>query len=394
MSQRPSVLARGWNMFGGNQSTEPVDEHGTRVAEPPKTAAPEVSTFSEKEKDREYPHSDVERSTSSAFSGSTLVRKFGSLLIGRGEEPGKKYGSVRRSATQWGGGISSATSRPSEDVKPTETAKENGAVATASEMGEAGEKGENERTITAKGMTPSVSQPASTVHRRAATILDTQGRATRHERRSSTGAAFMGASSSLGGSVRDSNTLGRHRRPSTGYGAGGSKPGDDRTFTRKTEGEAEAEKKEDEEGQANGAQEHGEVGGPTDTEDERDDGHQTDKDFKPVFMKGLFRYVFIHDPHINESDVHCLASKPPQQNRPSSSRPTSAACSTECKSSTERRRQASSASTCHRSISPRSTHNAMGTSRFHRTTLILRDARRQLILVRASSRRPPRSRLA
>ena len=47
-----------------------------------------------------------------------------------------------------------------------------------------------------------VSEPIANVHRCAATVLDTQGRATRHERRSSTGGAAL--MTSPGG------TFGRH----------------------------------------------------------------------------------------------------------------------------------------------------------------------------------------
>ncbi|EDR06003.1 uncharacterized protein LACBIDRAFT_251514 [Laccaria bicolor S238N-H82] len=129
-------------------------------------------------------------STSPLSSGATLVRKFGSLLVGRGEE-----------ARRHGGG--------STEVDSTPLPK-------------------------ATSISQSVSQPIANAHRRAATVLDTQGRATRHERRSSTG------------------TFGRHRRPSTGYGSSSShRPLAERLFSKeKTTGENE--------------------------------------DFKPVFLKGLF----------------------------------------------------------------------------------------------------------
>jgi serine/threonine protein kinase KIN1/2 len=64
-------------------------------------------------------------------------------------------------------------------------------------------------------LSTSQSQPLSHMHRRAATILDPQGRALRHERRSSTGGALL---PSIGG------TIGRHRRPSTGYGTSSGRP--------------------------------------------------------------------------------------------------------------------------------------------------------------------------
>lgn len=260
-------------MFGGH-ATEPVDEHGARLPEPPRTAGPEMSTFREKEdgeKDKEYPHSEGEGRPSSvsstAFTTSTLVRKFGSLLGGGGTV---KRGSIR----------SGASPRPSADVRSMED--------------EAG--GEDEKATPTekqlqldekpKSISMSVSQPVGTTHRRAATILDPQGRSSRHERRSSTGAPFMGQSASMGGGVTG-GTLGRHRRPSTGYSTSSSKPLTDRIFTKNANENELAEHKEEEEAQ--GRDEHDDDGGQTDTDEERDDGSSTDRDFKPVFLKGLFR---------------------------------------------------------------------------------------------------------
>ena len=105
------------------------------------------------------------------------------------------------------------------------------------------------------------------VHRRAATILDPSGRSTRHERRSSTGAALL---SGVGG------TIGRHRRPSTGnsYNA---KPLGERLFGRTEEEDEQAVHEEPV--AENGAGEE-----PKDDELQGDD-----KEFKPVYLKGLFR---------------------------------------------------------------------------------------------------------
>ncbi|KDQ22866.1 hypothetical protein PLEOSDRAFT_1069072 [Pleurotus ostreatus PC15] len=128
-------------------------------------------------------------------TGATLVRKFGSMLVGRGDETRRHISDRRRGAIP-------------DDLAPSPRPSADAAMAGG--------------------------------HRRAATILDTQGRATRHERRSSTGAALL-----------NQNTLGRHRRPSTGYG-GGVRPIAEKLFTRHT------------------------------------DEPEADKDFKPVFLKGLF----------------------------------------------------------------------------------------------------------
>jgi hypothetical protein len=117
------------------------------------------------------------------------------------------------------------------------------------------------------GISHSQTQP---LHRRAATILDPQSHAKRHERRSSTGGALL---STVGG------TLGRHRRPSTANS--GRPPQFERSFGQKT---AEVP----EEGASRQAHVNG--AGLTDGEDDAN-ASGADKDFKPVFLKGLFRYV-------------------------------------------------------------------------------------------------------
>jgi serine/threonine protein kinase KIN1/2 len=123
------------------------------------------------------------------------------------------------------------------------------------------------------GISHSQTQP---LHRRAATILDPQGHAKRHERRSSTGGALL---STVGG------TIGRHRRPST---TGGRAPHLERPFMRTAEVPEEgASGRSSGQGRVNGAG-HGYE--PTDGEDESN-ANAADKDFKPVFLKGLFRYV-------------------------------------------------------------------------------------------------------
>jgi hypothetical protein len=277
-------------MFGSH-STEPVDEHGARLPEPPRTVGPEVSTFQEKEeaereKEKEYPHSEGEgvRPSSAASSalGSTLVRKFGSLLVGRTEGGTMKRGN--RSAT---------SPRPSADIRSMEEEKDAYTKEREDDEKTAVDDKEDQKLekpapSLVKSASLNASQPVGTTHRRAATILDPQGRS-RHERRSSTGAAFMGASASMGGGVTG-GTVGRHRRPSTGYSTSSSKPQADRIFSKNpNEGEL-AEQKEEEEAQGREEHDHGD-GGHLDTDDDRDDGNSTDREFKPVFLKGLFRYV-------------------------------------------------------------------------------------------------------
>ncbi|VDB92009.1 unnamed protein product, partial [Peniophora sp. CBMAI 1063] len=108
-------------------------------------------------------------------------------------------------------------------------------------------------------------------HRRAATILDPRAAASRHERRSSTGGAFLGG---VGG------TLGRHRRPSTGVSSGGG-AGAARTamgrIGRTDEVDEEEHARTDVEDLRSAPK-----------EENKDAGNETDREMKPVFMKGLF----------------------------------------------------------------------------------------------------------
>ncbi len=122
------------------------------------------------------------------------------------------------------------------------------------------------------GIAHSQTQP---LHRRAATILDPQSHAKRHERRSSTGGALL---SSVGG------TLGRHRRPST---ANSGRPSQfERPFVQQNAAEEAA-------GTSTGQAHVNGTGAGFELTDGEDDpnANAADKDFKPVFLKGLFRYV-------------------------------------------------------------------------------------------------------
>ncbi|TFK38383.1 hypothetical protein BDQ12DRAFT_683581 [Crucibulum laeve] len=286
LSQRPTMLAGRWGgMFGGSE--HPVDEHGaSRLAEPPKTAGPEISTFSEKvdesaedrEKEREKLEAEKEKVDNEAYhspssplsAGATLVRKFGSMLVGKGDDSRRHaHGSKRGTIL---GGVT-ASPRPSEDVR------DDGEKSVAS-RGENGKQDTNGVSI-AQPISQSVSQPVGNVHRRAATILDPQGR-TRHERRSSTGAALL--TGSPGG------TIGRHRRPSTGYSSNSGRPLADRLFSSNKAEPAEtdmSEKREEEEAVDTTNDEQVDSGGE-ETFKEEDERHTNEKDFKPVFLKGLF----------------------------------------------------------------------------------------------------------
>lgn len=258
MSQRPTVLGSRWgNMFG---EKEVADEHGALNANGPRTAGPERTSFAEKTGSSEH--------QPSMGTGATLVRKFGSLLGGRGGDDTRRSTSSKRGTI-----LSGISPRPSGEESERE--KKPSAEQQADEVGEktpAAEPAEGRKSPAPKSITQSLSQPIGGSHRRAQTILDPQGRATRHERRSSTGGAQL---PSIGGSV------GRIRRPSTGFGSARPAAG---KFGRTEE---EDENREDvaEDGEPAPTNGKGESYG------EEGERHANEKDFKPVFLKGLFRYV-------------------------------------------------------------------------------------------------------
>jgi hypothetical protein len=297
LSQRPTVL-RGWGgMFGAGDA---VDEH--RVPEPPKTVGPEMVTFSQKmetpakeeesgDGEKEY-HAHVPSSPSPLSTGATLVRKFGSMLVGRTDETRRHgHGAGKRGTIL--GGLSPAEDGEKEREKETETEteKEKGTEKEEAKEEAEGRKETEETDGRKKSGSPtptsvvqSASQPLGNAHRRAATVLDSKGRTTKHERRSSAGAALL-SGSGIGG------TIGRHRRPSTGY-AGTTRPLADRLFSRTQEGGELIEKKEEEEdeGRTNSVKGKRDIGVEENFKEE-DERHTSEKDFKPVFLKGLFRSV-------------------------------------------------------------------------------------------------------
>ncbi|OSC98564.1 Pkinase-domain-containing protein [Trametes coccinea BRFM310] len=276
LSQRP------WHGMFGFGGGEEVTEHGTvrprrDMPEPPRTAGPEFGTFSEKmDAPRESEGGDrtaeeEPRTPIMLSAGASLVRKFGSLLGG-----GRSDDSRRTATPTKRGSILTTFSppppRPSTEPPADERSEAgqngNGTGHVGAEDGGA-EDGRKSGSPTPTGtLTHSQSQPVGSVHRRAATILDPQGRSTRHERRSSTGAALM---SGVGG------TIGRHRRPSTGNSYGYTKPLPDRLFGRTDEEDEHTVEAEDAPAQ-NGAEDV-----PRGEESQGED-----KEFKPVYLKGLF----------------------------------------------------------------------------------------------------------
>ena len=365
VSHRQGV-PRGWaSVFGGGGGGgNAVSEHGQIRAtinghEVPRTAGPELTTFAERMEDEQTetpapapsppPEVVLSPATPTGSPGATLVRKFGSLLIGAGgsirgagDRPTNKrtsilasFGSPRPSADMENGVSEKerdkerkhAGSPLNEKVDPpplspspaSPTAGESTAPATAAAA--APEDASVEMHVSPTGgISHSQTQP---LHRRAATVLDPQGHAKRHERRSSTGGALL---SSVTG------TIGRHRRPSTSQGSGSARPSTslgsgsarpstshgsrpsqgERSFTQTTVEvpEEDASGRPSRQGRVNGAGTGHEL---TDGEDEAN-ASAADKDFKPVFLKGLFRYVPIAFRELlltHVSSVATTSTKPP-----------------------------------------------------------------------------------
>jgi len=318
LSQRPTVL-RGWGgMFGG--ATETVPEN-----EPPRTAGPALETFSEKQEHRPEAVNEKEKEQEDLAhptgTGAGLVRKFGSILTGRGEDGH----SLRRPSSKRSTILSPGT--PTEDGRKVSTSEKTST--------------DTESAPQTKATSQTATLPSPSSHRRAATILDPQGARVKHERRSSTGAALL--SNVTGG------TIGRHRRPSTGFGA--SRPTNDRPFGRTEEENEEAENAEDE-------------GSKTDTETLKmsngqhgvEPSPQSDKDFKPLFLKGLFRYVRLSLHAYLFSLIPFSVSLPRLRNLLLSSRPMFAESSSACKSSIARPKGALSVSIFPPSTCPVPTH--------------------------------------
>ncbi|KAK0471084.1 CAMK/CAMKL/Kin1 protein kinase [Armillaria novae-zelandiae] len=266
LSQRPLTVSRGWTGRFGHEDA--VDENGVVAPEVSKSAAPHVTTFEDAEKEKKIQDErekdrdgeEKERDHLSMSAGATLVRKFGSMLVGKGDDS-RRHGVGRRGTILGGLTLSPRPSRHSEDKeKASGDEKKSVEHKKSAESKKSAEVHEKERVSTPKSVSHSQSQPIGN-HRRAATVLDPSG-ARRHERRSSTGAALL---SSAGG------TIGRRRRPSLG----GPRQAVDKLFSKTDEGD------EREESETRTAPIPGD-------DDHQEDVPTNDKDFKPLFLKGLF----------------------------------------------------------------------------------------------------------
>ncbi|KAF9222128.1 Pkinase-domain-containing protein [Gyrodon lividus] len=268
MSQRPAVLRGLGGVFGG--TGQPVDEQAEDM-QVPHTAGPEVGAFTAVKDRIAGDEGHVPAHDGPLSAGATLVKRFGTLLGGgRGDDGKRGHGSIGKRTTIVGG-------IPLKVATDTESEKRTNAVDVFDEDMDSCAR--RQSTFSPPPITASQSQPLSNTHRRAATILDPQGRAIRHERRSSTGGALLPG---IGG------TIGRHRRPSTGYGTSSGRPTAVSQFGRTEEVEENVEQE---------------------TSDGRDDSfkdsHHADKDFKPVHLKGLFSVATTStkSPSVLKSDI-------------------------------------------------------------------------------------------
>ena len=332
LNQRPSVT-KGWaGMMGAGTGTQPAVEK-----DEPRTAGPEMTQFhkrdllrsneaepepepekekekeqieekqedsaenmTEKERERERARQRINGHTNGSgheravpdnpppiiSAGATLARKFGSLLVGsRGDGHERRGGAKRASILGMSPRISGDSEKEKEKEKEKEREKEKEKDRpldekveprehdrNGEEKTEQGEKDKVEPIV--HGLRESFSQPLGSIHRRAATVLDPSGRAARHERRSSTGAsAFVGG------------TVGRKAKPPSVTGT--MAPSIGRTDKWRTDIPGGAEGGTD---QKPGADEQGHaiVNGHS---EQRKEEVTNEKDFKPVFLKGLFRWV-------------------------------------------------------------------------------------------------------
>jgi len=283
LSQRQNV-ARTWTgMFGPPNSVREEKEIAgdqPTIREPPKTAGPEITRFSEKmdlppivdefgektEKAEEKAAEDKTLTASVSSSppvstGSTLARRFGSLL-GKGDEPRRSTTHSKRTSIL--GGL---TPRPSTEADGTKKTSINEDRKTSAEK-----ENDGPGSTSSPMLTQSQSQQLPSAHRRAQTVLDPHGRAGRHERRSSTG-----------GSLLSGGTFGRHRRPSTGFSTVPRPFGAGEKLFGKTE-EVEENTGNDE------TTEHG-IPKASNGKAALDEEVHDDKEIKPIFLKGLFRQV-------------------------------------------------------------------------------------------------------
>jgi hypothetical protein len=256
-------------VFGGHYSEKQKEEPVMEEKEP------------EEETERERGEGDKERADKPMAearahlgppmsAGATLVRRFGSLLVGKGDESRRHSSAVGKRATILGFGP-----KPSEPQQQQQQQEGGGEKDIAQLLKEEEEEKDEGTTTTKEHVELRLSTKAkeNANHRRAATILDPPGRTLRHERRGSVGAIPLNV-----------GTLGRIRRPSTANPASMFK-GPDRTFVPPEEQDEENAQESGVDVAPNG------MNGNRQSFKDEGERHAAEKDFKPVFLKGLFRCV-------------------------------------------------------------------------------------------------------
>ncbi|PCH34832.1 Pkinase-domain-containing protein [Wolfiporia cocos MD-104 SS10] len=253
-----------YGMFGGVDPLAPPRPNAESF-DVPRSAGPERTSYAE-QRDATQADDDA-RSPVLVSAGATLVRKFGSLLGGspRSDETRRSTSST----TRRGNILTSFSPRPSTEAGE-KVVDEHGALVSEKPVGD------EHRSVSPSAqstITQSKSQPIASPHRRAQTVLDPQGRALRHERRNSAGAALL--SNMTGG------TIGRHRRPSTGFSTDYRRPLTDRLFGRTDEeDEGAAEEQEDATSTV--------TNGARADKAPKDEVQSDEEKIKPVYLKGLF----------------------------------------------------------------------------------------------------------
>jgi serine/threonine protein kinase KIN1/2 len=183
----------------------------------------------------------------------TLIRRFGSLFGGEGGHPKRRLslfsgGAVRDGREDHGIHLDHEHDRAETDIESTKITRERKIQIVETER---------DRERTSGTLTHSASQPLSSSHRRAATVVDpSTRRGAGHDRRSS---------AIIGFGIGRASTV---KRPSTG------------TDTSYAQNRL---KHMEEDGEKHGEGEDSQRETATDKESDT---------FKPIYMKGLFRYVF------------------------------------------------------------------------------------------------------
>ncbi|KAJ7773667.1 hypothetical protein DFH07DRAFT_990242 [Mycena maculata] len=235
---------------------------------------PEADTHKEEERARKR------RDRGQTLSGgTTLLRKFGSILTGRHEGAGTvKRRDASKRASILGGAVLLSPVPADAERRSAEPPTEKKPIADLAPVVAATPTPAPEPApAPAPAVTPT-SPPASpvsqkegqafgSVRRRAATILDPATRASRHERRSSTGATLM------------TGTMGRRtrRRSTVGHDTATMSKADRSMFPKSVPEDETSERGEE-------LSEDGARDGHVDSENER---YLGEKEPKPVFLKGL-----------------------------------------------------------------------------------------------------------